>query len=223
MGSMAVSQGAILVLQVLGLSLAISVFTVGVVQFWTCLVGLACALLAGVLRARPLMRPPGSSWPGPTMVGTLGLGLIAALVLLSLALPPVKPGPEPFWTTSRVGLVPTVGAVVMFLIVGRAGLVTARWGEDHYSTGFIQYAIWPLVIAGLISPWLWFTGDGDRVVTVLGLGALAWWLIQSIGDLLLLIFLLHSILHRVQADAREQRRQDRESEWTDDLPRPQDH
>ena len=223
MAGMALGQGVILGLQLLGLSLVVSVFTVGAVQFWTCLVGLACALVGGVLRARPLMRPPDSAWPGPAVVGTIGLGLLAAVVLLSLALPPVKPGPEPFWTTSRLGLIPTVGGVGLFLVVGQVALVTARWGEDHYSTGFIQYSIWPPVLAGLVGIWMWFTGDGERAVTALALGGLAWWSIQSIGDLLLFFYMLQSIFHRVQADARERRRQDRESEWTDDLPRPQDH
>ncbi len=216
-------QGAVLGLQLLGLSLAVSVFTVGLVQFWTCLVGLACALSAGVLRAGPLMRPRGGSWPGPTIVGTIGLGLLATFVLLSLAIPPVKPGPEPFWTTSPLGLIPTVGGVVMCLFVGQAAQVTSRWVEDHLSTGFFQYAIWPFVLPALVAIFMWLMGVGDRAVTALAIGALGWWLIQSIGDLLLLIFLLHSILHRVQADARERRRRDRESEWTDDLPRPHDH
>lgn len=128
-----------------------------------------------------------------------------------------------------------VGGVALWLlasVAARAGASLADWSRDDRAAGIADLAVAAVVltvamvvllqigrgIGGLTSvPVLDPEGLGTVSGMVMRLGVLCWWVLQTLSDAILLVSVVLCRLHRMEHDAADERRFDRESQWNDEI------
>ena len=213
----AILFGIITLGQILSLALVVSVFAREPVQPWLVLGGTIIGVGTCLIRMNGRLRSTKDRVSGKSLVGVLMLALTVFTTIFWLAVPAAGEWSVFFYSQ----LLPVLGCTGL-VIGARAAVNSARWVGDARGRRFLEYSIWPPAICLVVGIALGGGLETGARVTLISIGFIGWWVIQLIGDVLVMIHTTLLIAHRVQLDGIEARRADRESEWLDDLPYPRD-